>query len=167
MKGLGMVNWAETSRLTHRLTEVRSMANNDAARAVRVVEESLEEVLGEESFYGLPNLTPDLRGQARFCGLRVNNAGHRGMNAWLPQDGQDVLALDSLGLLVWVRREKDLVVARRVADADIRSDLLEPFLAAVHHALELHLAKVELRSESHRRVSMLAARLIEALDGRE
>lgn len=150
------------------LSEVRLKANADAARAVRVVEERLEEALGPGGrFDAMPNLAPHLRGAQAFKGLRVNNAASRkGPAEHLPQDGRAVMVLTAFGKLVYASSGESGVETWPVQDHQIQADLLRPFVEAARQALDEHVLRLDRRLAEHRAVIELARRVEEVLGPR-
>jgi len=153
------------------------MANDEARKAVRALEDRLVEALRGEPLRGLPNLTcsyTETRGIDAgktipgtfepFQGLRVLSA-EQNRDKPVRYDDPEVLVLGRLGRLLFVRRtNRERLVFRAPVDEDLTADVLDGFRETVAQALEIHVERTEQREASLDQLADLARRLRETAE---
>lgn len=141
---------------------VRDAANADARKAIELILAALAEVIGEESFRGLPNLATS---SAPYRAVRV--LATKRSETKLPKDGRLVLVINMRGNLTYARFNRDLTVSEIGIDKGCaKAEWAEDVAEAAITAIDGHLRSCEKSEARYAKLWSLSQRLVAALEDR-
>lgn len=139
---------------------VRDAANANAQKAIKLILDSLADVIGEERLRGLPNLATS---SAPYRAVRV--LATKRSRLPLPKDGRLVLCINMRGQLVFANFQEDLTVSERgVHDSAVKSEWAEDVAEAAIAAIDCHLRSCEKAEQRYGKLLSLSQRLVAALE---